>query len=53
MQFFFQALCSHIDKNSGEKFDDMFFVKTANKGTSLRNNNSQNAYNFLFTIIPP
>ena len=32
---FFQELYSHIDKNSGEKFEDMFLVKTASKGTSL------------------
>ena len=32
---FFQELYSHIDKNSGEKFEDMFLVKLANKGTSL------------------
>ena len=30
----FQELYSHIDKNSGEKFEDMFLVKIANKGTS-------------------
>ena len=36
MQFFFQELYSHIDKNSGEKFEDVFFVKTASKGTSVR-----------------
>ena len=33
MQFFFRELYSHIDKNSGEKFENMFLVKTANKGT--------------------
>ena len=33
---FFQELYSHIDKNSGEKSEDMFLVKVANKGTSLR-----------------
>ena len=32
---FFQELYSHIDKNSGEKFEDMFLGKIANKGTSL------------------
>ena len=33
---FFQELYSHIDKNSGEKFEDMLFlVKIANKETSL------------------
>ena len=32
---FFQELYSHIDKNSGEKFEDMFLVKIAKKGTSL------------------
>ena len=37
MQFFSQELCSHIDKSSGKKFDDMFLVKIANKGTSLSN----------------
>ena len=35
MQFFFQKLYSYIDKNSGEKFKDMFLVKIASKGTSL------------------
>ena len=35
MQVFFQELYSHIDKNSGKKFEDMFFVKIASKGTSL------------------
>ena len=33
---FFQELYSHIDKNLGEKFEDMFLVKIANKGTSLK-----------------
>ena len=32
----FQELYSHIDKNSGEKFEDMFPVKITSKGTSLR-----------------
>ena len=32
---FFLELYSHIDKNSGEKFEDMFLVKIASKGTSL------------------
>ena len=32
---FFQELYSHVDKNSGGKFEDMFLVKIANKGTSL------------------
>ena len=35
MQFFCQELHSDIEKNSGEKFEDMFLVKIANKGTSL------------------
>ena len=30
-----QELYSHIDRNSGEKFEDMFLDKKANKGTSL------------------
>ena len=30
-----KLLYSHIDKNSGEKFEDMFLVKIASKGTSL------------------
>ena len=34
MQFFFSN-CTHIDKRSGEKFEDMFLVKIASKGTSL------------------
>ena len=33
---FFQESYSHIDKNSGEKFEDMFLVKIASKGTSLK-----------------
>ena len=33
--FFFQELYSHIDKNSGKKFEDMFVVKIVNKGTFL------------------
>ena len=35
MQVFFQELYSHIDKSSGEKFEDMFLVKITSKGTSL------------------
>ena len=33
---FFLELYSHIDKNSGEKFEDMFLVKIASKGPSLK-----------------
>ena len=29
----FQELYAHIDKNSGETFEDIFLVKIANKGT--------------------
>ena len=36
MQFFFQELFSHIEKDSGEKFEDMFLVKIVSKGASLR-----------------
>ena len=32
---FFPELYLHIYKNSGEKFEDMFLVKIAHKGTSL------------------
>ena len=32
---FFQECYSQIDKYSGEKFEDMFLVKIADKGTSL------------------
>ena len=32
---FFQELYSHVDKNSGEKFEDMFLVKIGSKGTSI------------------
>ena len=32
----FQELCSHIDKNSGEKYEDMCVVKIANSGTTLK-----------------
>ena len=38
MQFFFQELYSHIDKNSGRKFEEIFLVKIASKGTSLSSN---------------
>ena len=31
---FFLELYSNIDKNSGEKFEGMFLVKIASKGTS-------------------
>ena len=34
MLFIFQELYSHIDKNSREKFKDMFLVKTANKSAN-------------------
>ena len=33
---FFQELYSHTDKNPGEKFEDMFLIKIASKGTSLK-----------------
>ena len=36
MQFFFQELYPRIDKNSWGKSEDMFLVKIASKGTSLR-----------------
>ena len=36
MQLFFQELYSHIDKNSGEKFEEMFLVKIASKGNLLK-----------------
>ena len=32
---FFQELYSHVDKNSGEQFEDMFLAKIASQGTSL------------------
>ena len=32
---FFQELYSHIDKNLGEKFEDMFLVKIVSERTSL------------------
>ena len=35
MQYFCQESYSHIDKNSGEKFEDMFLVNIASKGTSV------------------
>ena len=42
MQVFWE-LYSHIDeKNSGRKFEDMFLVKIANKGTSLSKNHVSN-----------
>ena len=49
MQFFFQELYSHINRNSGEKFKDMFLVKIASKGTSLTSDCFSNnaAINFL------
>ena len=36
MQIFFQKLYSHIDKNAGDKLENMFLVKIASKGTSLK-----------------
>ena len=36
MQFFFQELYTHIDKNSEKRSEDMFLIKIAIKGTSLR-----------------
>ena len=33
---FFQDLCSHIDKNPWGKFENMFLVKIASKGISLK-----------------
>ena len=37
MQFgFIQELYPHTDKSSGEKFEDMFHVEIACKGTSLK-----------------
>ena len=33
---FFQEFYSYIDRNSGEKFENVFLIKIANKGTSLR-----------------
>ena len=36
MQFFFRN-CTHIlTRTQGKKFEDMFLVKIANKGTSLK-----------------
>ena len=36
MQFFFKN-CTHIlTRTQGKKFEDMFLVKIANKGTSLK-----------------
>ena len=36
MQFFFRN-CSHIlTRTQGKKFEDMFLVKIASKGTSLK-----------------
>ena len=35
MEFGKGQLYSHFDKNSGERFEDMFLVKIASKGTSL------------------
>ena len=37
MQFFQGFFCTHIlTRTQGKKFDDMFLVKIASKGTSLR-----------------
>ena len=44
---FFQELYSHIDKNSGETFKDMFLVKIVSKGTSLRSTISGHIIEFL------
>ena len=45
---FFHELYSHIDKNSREKFEDMFLVKTASKGTSLIRKRLQSALINIF-----
>ena len=37
MQFFFQELYSHIDKNSGKEFEDMFLVKIVDLQGNLLN----------------
>ena len=52
MQFFFQELYSHIDKNSGEKFEDMFLVKIASKGTSLKKQKIVPPATRFFKIYP-
>ena len=36
MQFSFQESYLRIDKDSGKKFEDMFLVKIASRGTSLK-----------------
>ena len=51
MQFFFQELYSHMDKNSGEKFEDMFLVKIASKGTSLNVKLSPAGESLTFTYF--
>ena len=51
MQFFFQELYSHIDKSSGgggRKFTDMFLLKIANKGTSLKECKSKKCFTFVY-----
>ena len=46
---FFQESYSHIDKNSGEKFEDMFLVKIASKGTSLSEYGTK-PFGYIFDI---
>ena len=43
---FFPELYSHIDMNSGEKSEYMFFIKIASKGISL---NSPPGFRWLVT----
>ena len=47
MQFFFRN-CTHIlTRTHGEKFEDMFLVKTANKGTSLASTQTPQLFSAL------
>ena len=36
MQFFFRNCTNILIRTQGEKFEDMFFVKIASKGTFLK-----------------
>ena len=58
MQFFFPRNCTYIlTRTQGKKFEDMFLVKIASKGTSLRWSETKNLKIsipdtiFLFSLI--
>ena len=46
----FQELYSHIDKNSGEKFENMFLVKITSKRTFLNENRDEKNDTWKHTV---